>query len=224
MRIPCETSAGAAPAPGRCRSTTVSIPLAASRFVWSHCPQAIENALSQDVSSIPIARFHRRQAPSAASGASWQREINNRSEDRTLTHRAPDRTGLQIPCAYRLHRPQHTPASPHLCRTSGPFHDANQLRKRDRIDSIADLDPASVPENHSQTGICRLHIHSRPHIHGQQAWRSSSLPYPNPILVQSRHRQTPLGAERLPTKSARLTLRYQGLYRSTATTLHSALL
>jgi len=95
-----DTSAGAAPAPGRCRSTTASTPPAASRFARTHCPQAIESALSRYVSSIPRLRFHQRPVPLAACAASYRTRIDDHSEDRSLTHRAPARTILQSPSSY----------------------------------------------------------------------------------------------------------------------------
>jgi hypothetical protein len=53
-------------------------------------------------------------------------------------------------------------------------------------------------EHQSETErSCRLHIYSRPQVHGQQAWRGSGLPHPNPILIQSCNHQNTPGAERL---------------------------
>jgi hypothetical protein len=70
------------------------------------------------------------------------------------------------PCTHSvyLHASTSTPIKSQL-KNGVARRATNQLRKQDRIDSIADLDPTPVSENHSKPGILCPHIHSQPHIH-----------------------------------------------------------
>lgn len=57
------------------------------------------------VSRTPTGLFHPTTILSAACASHWQKEINDRSEDRTQAGRAPFHTDPETPCAYRS-RPQ----------------------------------------------------------------------------------------------------------------------